>query len=98
MATNRIVRIDGQITLQFYEVGKWWTCSKANNNDEGDFALWPDTSSNMRKACRLVQCEPLPVVETPLKPVEVDGWWYASREDKEPKGYGDALRLIARSV
>ena len=46
MSEHRVVVVDGHIIAQFNSVG-WWTCSKANNNNEEDFAVWQFSQAGM---------------------------------------------------
>lgn len=94
---KRLVRIDGHIALQFHEVDKWWTCSKADNNDENDFAIWSDTAANIQKAFALIGYE-VPIIATERKPLERAGDWYVDGEDRQPKSHREAVRELALRV
>jgi hypothetical protein len=98
MSERRIVVIDNHIIAQWYEIGKWWTLSKANNNTESDFALWPYSESNMLRAIKLFG--DLPVVRTDCKPYEgVHGWYtYTSAIAETPMSYTVALLKMASSI
>ncbi|GAC1468923.1 MAG: hypothetical protein PVS3B3_24820 [Ktedonobacteraceae bacterium] len=94
---HRIVVIDEHIIAQFNEVG-WWTCSKASNNDENDFAIWTYSESNMRKAQNLFVVGSCPVLRTDSKPIQRNGGWCLDEGDVTPKPYNTALRQLARSL
>ena len=97
----RIVLIDGHIIAQFHSVG-WWTCSKANNNNEGDFAVWPFTEGNLAKARKLTGDCPLVGVPACYVMQHSDNGWYIHRDDvvdvKAYGSHGEALRNLARSL
>lgn len=89
MAQHRIVVIDGHIIAQFnqYNTG-WWTCSKANNGDESDFAVWEDSRQNRFKAKQLLGGGNVPMVESNLRP----------SSPRSTRFYGEELRQLARSI
>jgi len=95
MADKRIVVIDGHIIVQFNSVG-WWTCSKANNYNEDDFAFWTETPANMQRAINLVGN--VPVVRSELRPVQRGNAWYINADDLSAKSYSEALRAVARTI
>jgi hypothetical protein len=95
MANKRIVVIDGHIIVQFNSVG-WWTCSKANNYNEDDFAFWTETPANMQRAINLVGN--VPVVRSDRKPIQRQAAWYINNDDTSAKSYNEALRALARSI
>lgn len=100
----RIVVVDEHIIAQFNQVG-WWTCSKANNNDEGDFAVWPYSESNLQKAFKLIGTECRPI-EPPIDcytEQHTDGKWYIHRSGEVDlreayNGKNEALRNLARAL
>jgi hypothetical protein len=99
---HRIVLVDAHIIAQFNNVG-WWTCSKADNNDESDFAMWAFSQANLGKAHNLIgDC---PLVQAPLEyrvKQHTDNGWYIHRgASVDVKAYGsqnEALRNLARSI
>jgi len=107
MTQYRIVIVDLHVIAQWHDGRKWWTCSKANNNDENDFAIFfaGTEEASMAKAKKLVG--DAPVVRTDRKPLQRGStWhigpdvkeWYASAEDQTPKAYNEALRELARTL
>lgn len=95
---RRIVVIDNHIIAQFHDNVRWWTMSKASNNDEGDFALWPLSEANINKARKLAG-EDAPLIKTDLKPNErYPNCWFISSEDQNTKPYTQALRELARTL
>lgn len=97
MHKHRVVCIDNHIVLQFSELDKWWTCSKANIGDESDFAIWPESPANIQKAYALIGCE-VPIVSTDRMPCEHADGWYTDSEDRKPKSHREAIRELARLV
>ena len=95
---HRIVVIDEHIIAQFNDGTGWWTGSKASNNDENDFAIWPFSESNMRKAQNLFMVGSCPVLRTDKKPIERNGGYCVDESDITPKPYNQALRMITRSL
>jgi len=105
----RIVKVDEHIIAQFNmftgpnRSESWYTCSKADNNDENDFAVWAHTEANLGKARNLIgKCE---IVECPSDcqvSQHTDNGWYIHRgdvvDDKAYGSYSEALRNLARSL
>jgi len=91
-----MIQIDGHLVVQFYEVKKWWTCSKANNNNDGDFAVWPESPRNSGIAATMAGTSER--ITTPLKPIKRGENWYVSRQDRHAKTYIEALCAIARTI
>jgi hypothetical protein len=97
MTEKRIVLIDGHIVAQWFELGKWWTCSRSSNYNESDFAVWSYSEANLTKATKLIGNGW--VCQSDLKPVQRRDRWFAFESDLTPKDtYGEALREIARSI
>lgn len=103
MSEYRVVLIDGHIIAQFARAG-WWTCSKANNNNEEDFAVWQFSQGNLAKAYKLIgECK---LVEAPVNyrvKQHKDSKWYIYRADEVDlqQAYDTqnmALRSLARSL
>lgn len=92
----RIVVIDNHIIAQSSDGHKWYTCSKANNSDESDFALWPFSQANLNKAVKLVGN--VPITQASCKPISRGNSWYVSADDHSAKGYNQALRELARAL
>lgn len=97
MHKHRVVCIDNHIVLQFSELEKWWTCSKANNGDESDFAIWPESPASIQKAYALIGCE-VPITPTEHTPIKRADGWYTDSEDRKPKSHREAIRELARLV
>jgi hypothetical protein len=97
MNNRRLVVLDGHIIAQFHNGLAWWTCTKAANGNESDFAVWPQSSANLAKARKLVG--DAPIISSARKPIEVCGGWSASLESKTPpRTYREVLRELARSI
>jgi hypothetical protein len=108
---HRLVLIDGHIVAQFNQntglggAASWYTCSKANNNDEGDFAVWPLSDANLAKAQRLLNDE-YQLIEAPAdytaKQHSDDKWYIHRGNDVDVhnayESQNMALRNIARSL
>lgn len=113
LKVRRIVEIDGYLIAQFNDgVTGWWTCSKANDYKESDFAVWVNTPANLEKAYRLfapVVRAFIPLMRTSKKPVQSARGWTSGVPDlprsfepvyhpSTPEGYRQALRELARSI
>lgn len=103
MSERRVVIVDGHIIAQFKSAG-WWTCSKASNNNEDDFAVWQLSQGNLAKAHKLIgECK---LVEAPVNyrvEQHKDGKWYIHRADEVDlqqacDTQNIALRSLARSL
>jgi hypothetical protein len=98
MKKRRIVVIDGHIIAQFHNGLAWWTCTKAANGNESDFAVWPQLPTNLAKARKLVG--DAPIISSARKPIEVCEGWYATKDGTTgpPRTYREVLRELARSL
>jgi hypothetical protein len=108
---QRIVLVDNHIIAQFNQntgpghTASWYTMSKADNNNEDDFAVWPLSQANLSKAHRLIAGE-CKIVEAPSShkvKQHDDSRWYIHRgsEIDTQTSYYDknmALRNLARSL
>lgn len=109
---HRIVLIDGHIVVQFNQftgpgrTPSWYTCSKANNNDEDDFAVWPFSQTNLSKAHKLMTGYEYSLVEASHDhkvKQHKDDKWYIYRGDEVDihnacNSQNMALCNLARSI
>jgi len=98
MSEHRIVLIADHVIAQFHDTTGWYTASKANNNDEGDFAVWDarDEDTALRKAVKVVG--DVPVVRATCTPLQRGNAWYTDGHDQHARSYSEALRALARSL
>lgn len=99
MSEYRVVIVDGHIIAQFNSVG-WYTCSKANNNDEEDFAVWQLSQGNLAKAHKLIgECK---LVEAPVNyrvKQHKDSKWYIYRgEEVDLQNPYDTQNMALRNL
>lgn len=111
---HRIVLIDSHIIVQFNQFtgpnqsASWYTCSKANNNNEDDFAVWSFSQVNLAKAHKLMEDHghEYSLVEAPSShrvKQHNDSKWYTYRGDEVDvhNAYDTqnmALRNLARAI
>lgn len=107
---RRIMLVDNHIIAQFnqntglMDTPSWYTMSKADNNNEQDFAVWPFTEVNLAKAHKLITGE-YKLVEAPSNyhvTQHADSKWHIHRGDLvDVKVYDSqnmALRNLACSI
>lgn len=106
---RRIMLVDGRIIAQFNQntgpnqSASWYTMSKADNNNESDFAVWPFTEGNLAKARKLAgDCSLIGGPSTHHVMQHADSKWYIHRGDlidvKVYDSQNEALRNLARSI
>lgn len=99
---ERIVSLHGHIIAQWYQLDRWWTCSKDTppTYSDKDFACWPDTPANREKAYTLlgyIQDRPLIVTLLGRAPLQQRGAsWFLDEKDTHAKTYIEALVALAR--